>query len=483
MFQLQSIWLRYGVAALGTLIASLLYLLVGSPAVDSDLRYFGFILVVLFSAIFGGQGPGLFATALAAFASVYLLLPPVFSVEAASETGISRLILFVGEGVLLSVIGHTIRKAHTSDVPVSRVRRYLPVLLLVSAATGLKLIAWGDVTNASPFSLYYFVTSTSAWLGGFGPGLASALLSSLSARYFFLDPPHSLSVISRVEAARCSIFVAEGILLSYLSSRDSAARRMVNETVAQLRSQGHRLWKSIESTRALKAISRDIIWEWDLVPGVPKVRPAGLPEPRESKSLNLADWLDQIHPKDRLKVLESLRSAIDEGRREWSYEYRKLRPQGDYVHVADHAYVIRDEAWKPIRVVGRSAEVPDVHEFGTEGYRALFENSPRATLLVDKKMRIVEANEAAADLFGYSPAEVAKLLINALFEEPKRNAVMKKLLQLDPEYHSSVTFEEECMRADREVFRARINASLVAVKGTSVDHMIIIEELGDSESN
>jgi PAS domain S-box-containing protein len=445
------------------------------------LRYFGFILVILFSAILGGLGPGLFATGLAMFASAYLLLPPIFSIEVASEARIVRLLLFAGEGVLLSFIGHTIREARASDVPVSWIRRYLPMLLLVCAATGVKLMAWREAEHAFPFSLYYFVTSTSAWLGGFGPGLASAVLSSLSARYFFLDPPHSLSVTSQVEAARWSIFVVEGILLSYLSSEHARARRMVTEAVAQLRSQGRRLWKSIEKTRALKAISRDIIWEWELGPGLPQLRPAGVQHP-DSKSLNFADWLEEIHPKDRLKVLESLRSAVDEGRREWSYEYRKLRPNGGYVHVADHAYVIRDDAWKPIRVVGRSAEVTEVRDFGTEGYRTLFENSPRATLLVDSRMRIVEANEAAADLFGYSPAEVAKLWVDALFDEVRRGAVMRRLLQLDPEYNS-VTFEEDCRRADGEIFRARINGSLIAVQGTSVNHMITVEELSDPETD
>ena len=149
------------------------------------------------------------------------------------------------------------------------------------------------------------------------------------------------------------------------------------------------------------------------------------------------------------------------------------------MRVADHAYVIRDGDWKPVRIIGRSAEVADANDFEAEGYREVFENSPRATLLVDREMRIVEANDAAADLLGYRTADLVKVRVDTIFPESRRIAAMKKLLALglDP----TVRFEEDCRRADGEIIRAQVDASLIAVKGTSIDHILTLEELSDTD--
>src|SRR5579864_5024740 len=106
---------RYGFALAATTLASLLHFLTGAPDVDSDVMYFGFTAAILASAMLGGLGPGLLATGLSAFASAYLFLSPVFSLEVASDERMARLILFVGEGVLLSFVGHILHDADATD--------------------------------------------------------------------------------------------------------------------------------------------------------------------------------------------------------------------------------------------------------------------------------------------------------------------------------------------------------------------------------
>ena len=81
MFRLRSFSARYGFSLAVTAMASLLYFLAGPPVMDSDVRYFGFVLAVLVAALLAGLGPGLLATALSACASAYLLLRPVYSFE------------------------------------------------------------------------------------------------------------------------------------------------------------------------------------------------------------------------------------------------------------------------------------------------------------------------------------------------------------------------------------------------------------------
>ena len=482
MIQWRSSWERYALAVVVTAVASLLYILAGPADVDSDLRYFGFTLAVLISSILAGLGPGILATALGGFVSAYFLLPPIFSIQVASPQRTAHLILFVGEGVLVSFIGNMIRDACTEDTDVHWAKRYLTAVLFVVGATILKLLSWRDFEREMPFALYYAVTVASAWSGGFGPGLVATLLATVLARYFFIDPVYSLSVHSPMAAARVFLFITEGIILSILAGRYITARRLTNHMIERIRGYGERLWKSSEDARALRAISRDVVWEWD-IPSAATIGNEDSGTADEGSSFTL--WLKRIHPRDRLKVIASLKAAMEEGRLEWCDDYRRLIPGKGYVHVSDQAFILRDNAWNPVRVVGRSADVTDVksapHGFESEGaYRALFENNPHAMLLADGGLHIVDANDAACDVLGYTREAVRKLGLADVLPGPAKGM----LLELTPEEPTSIAFEEDCVRASGERFRAKISAAIVSgIEKTSADRLITIEEMAEAEMN
>ena len=482
MLRWRSSGVRYAFATAITAAASLLYVAAGPPSLNSDLRYFGFTLAVLLSSILGGFGPGLLATFLAAFASAYLILPPVFSIQVASSENAARLLLFVGEGILISFIGNIIRDACTEDIETRRLRRYLPALMLVIGATGLKLLVWGGVEHQMPFAFYYAATAASAWTGGFGPGLAATLLAVLCARYFFIDPVYSLSVESPAAALRVLLFIVEGIALSALTSKYVTARRLAHRAIEEMRQYGQRLWRRAEDADALRAVSRDIIWEWNLPNSSTLV---GQDKPDlSSNGATFTSWLQQVHPRDRLKVIASLKAALEEGRSEWAYEYRKLLPGKGYVHVSDHASIIRDHAWKPVRVVGRSADVTAEKRAlqaaaNEETYRALFESNPHAMLLADRGLQVRDANDAACDLLGYTREALRRLRVRDLFHV----SIDDKLLALKIEDASPIAFEEDCVRASGELFGAKVTAAIVSGNEVAAaDRIITIEETNEVET-
>jgi PAS domain S-box-containing protein len=479
MSRLRSSWERYLVAVVAVAGASLLYLLAEPQGVDSDVRYFGFTMAVLLSSVVAGVGPGLLATTMAAFVTAYLLLPPLFSIRIPLDDRAGRFFLFVTEGLLLSLVGGTIHDARTADAMKRWTGRYLPAALFVFAATGLKLLLRRDLERDFPFSFFYAATAASAWVGGFAPGLIATFLAALCATYFFIDPVHSLSVSSPTDAARVLLFTAEGTALSFLTGQYPAARRLAGEGAMQVAEYGRRLLKGREDQRALKAISRDITWEWDLPSSMVRVD-EGEDQCGACAETDFAPWLRQIHPKDRLKVLASLKSAMLEGRSEWTFEYRRLNPGKGYMRVSDRARIIRDNAWNPIRVVGRSAETWTAPGFGNEGtYRAFFENSPQAILLADNGLRIVAANEAACDILGYGRSEITRLSVQDLLR-----GSTKRMLELQVDDPLAITFEEDCIRAGGEVFRAKVNAAMVAgIDNTSADRIITIEEVAESETS
>jgi PAS domain S-box-containing protein len=484
MLRLQSPWTRYGLALAATEIASLLYFIVGPDYADSDVRYFGFLLAVVVSAILGGLGPGLLATGFAALGSAYLFLPPIFSIQVASDDGIARLALFAGEGILLSVIGGMVRDTKTRDITVSMSTRYILALLFVSTATGLKLLAFGAVERDLPFTFFYAAIAASTFAGGLGPGLAATLLASVSARYFFLDPRYSLAVFTFKDAARVAFFMVEGILLAGLSAKHPKARRIVRDAIAQVRLYTKRMQRSVEDVRALRRISKDVIWELDLATnrmmrGVTETERPEIP----AATMSFSSWLLQIHPEDRPVVNASLKSALQDGSEEWLCEYRRLRLGGTFTHVSDHAYIIKDDARNPVRVVGRTADMSESSRadgvFTKEReYRASFDQNPLAILLTDNDLRIMTANHAAREVLGYSLSELAMMNAETLFVPGRRETVVSMLVSLDPQDHSSITIEEECVRADGEIFRGKIAAAVVSgAEGRSSGRVIMIEDV------
>lgn len=465
------------------LAAGALYFLAGPRYVDSDVEYFGFLLTVVVSALLGGLGPGLVTAGIAALGSAYLLLPPIFSIQIESHDRMVRLILFAGEAILLSFIASMLRDARNSDITVSAAGRYAAALLFVAAATGLKLVAFVVLERELPFSFFYAAIVASTFAGGFGPGLAATLFSSLAARYFFLDPRYSLSVDGPDDIARLVFFIMEGFVLSALSAKYPRARRMVADAIAQIRQHTQRMLRSAEDVRALRLTSKDVIWELDLATNR-MMRGATEAEGPETPAatMSFSSWLLQIHPEDRSAVKASLNSALQDGSEEWLCEYRRLRGGGTFVRVSDHAYIIKDQARNPVRVVGRTADVISSHAASTfsaqQDYRAVLEKNPLAILLTDNELRIMTANHTARDVLGYSLTELTRLNAEKLFVPGRREAVASMLARLELQDHPSITIEEECIRADGEIFRAKVDAAVISgVEGRSNGRVIMIESI------
>jgi signal transduction histidine kinase len=96
-------WVRYGVAvALAAAALALKLLLV--PILTEDEPFLLFFAAIIASAAFGGLGPGLLATAVASLIDNYFFVAP-FNQFGFTNTGQQgRLVLFIAEGVFISII-------------------------------------------------------------------------------------------------------------------------------------------------------------------------------------------------------------------------------------------------------------------------------------------------------------------------------------------------------------------------------------------
>lgn len=104
--------LRYGTAiaavSVATLLTSGLEVVLQVQSQAPFLLFFGAIIVAAWA---GGLRPGLFSTALSALTVAFFFLPPRYNVAIADPRFRVLFVIFVAEGVLISVLCQTLRKA------------------------------------------------------------------------------------------------------------------------------------------------------------------------------------------------------------------------------------------------------------------------------------------------------------------------------------------------------------------------------------
>src|SRR5690606_20539589 len=93
-------------------------------------------------------------------------------------------------------------------------------------------------------------------------------------------------------------------------------------------------------------------------------------------------WVDLVHPDDRERVFDLIRTVLDSDAKHYAAEYRVRHEDGRWVHLWDRGYIVRDEAGRAVRVVGSAADVSD---------RKRAEEALRAS---EERFRLTVSNDA-----------------------------------------------------------------------------------------
>ncbi len=70
-------------------------------------------------------------------------------------------------------------------------------------------------------------------------------------------------------------------------------------------------------------------------------------------------WENSIHPSDKEKVLKSLHNIFAGKINQWTFEYRLKSNHGSYVNVEDHAFIVRNEQGKTLRIFGAVGDITE----------------------------------------------------------------------------------------------------------------------------
>ena len=109
----RSAWLRFGVAILSFVVATLLRMSL-RPVLGSDFPYIIYLIAIIFTAWYGGLWPALLATLLGMFGAVYFFIPPQYHFNGpASLIGLS---LFAITGVTSGFLSEAMHKSQVRVV-------------------------------------------------------------------------------------------------------------------------------------------------------------------------------------------------------------------------------------------------------------------------------------------------------------------------------------------------------------------------------
>jgi PAS domain S-box-containing protein len=166
-----------------------------------------------------------------------------------------------------------------------------------------------------------------------------------------------------------------------------------------------------ERFRLLSGATNDVIWDWNIETDAlwwNENFETVFGYRRDEIEPNLESWTRHIHPDDADRVARSLREVLDgEGHRFWA-EYRFRRKSGEFAFVLDRGQVIRNDAGKPVRMVGGMADM-------TERNRALLRIAEQASLLDrardailvrDMEHRVTYYNKSSERLYGWTAGDV-----------------------------------------------------------------------------
>ncbi|MBC8125965.1 MAG: PAS domain S-box protein, partial [Gloeobacteraceae cyanobacterium ES-bin-144] len=286
---------------------------------------------------------------------------------------------------------------------------------------------------AIPLVLVYFIRkrkdvpfSPIFWL--FGAFIFSCGFTHLIEATIFWHPWYRLSGLLKAVTAVASWITVIALIRVIpsalaLPGLEKVNRRLGEEIAQRQRvEEAHRV--SEERLKLAAEAGRVGIWDWNLVSNTlvwDDAMFALYGTRREDFSGAYAAWTALLHPEDRAASEAASRDAVA-GRKDYPIQFRVIWPDGSVHQLEAHGRVFRDEADKPVRMVGTNVDITarKRSEEAVARLAAIVESSHDALFGEDLNGIITSWNPGAEQIFGYHAEEIVGTSIMRLIPAAQR---------------------------------------------------------------
>jgi PAS domain S-box-containing protein len=160
------------------------------------------------------------------------------------------------------------------------------------------------------------------------------------------------------------------------------------------------------------------VWDWDMQTDETFIsesfrRLYGLGDMRYLHRFK--DWMQMIHPQDRELVQAAIEKHSNSTSAYYDITYRVVTRANNIRWIMARGMIVsRDANGKPLRMIGTHTDITDQIQ-AKENYKVLFYSHPIAMFTYDlETFRILEANDAALRLYGFTQEEFYRLSVSEL---------------------------------------------------------------------
>lgn len=152
------------------------------------------------------------------------------------------------------------------------------------------------------------------------------------------------------------------------------------------------LQKSLERYNYASKATRDAIYDWDIVndslhwgQGFTKL----FGHKQGEGKYTIKKYHESVHPSDREEAFDDLKFTLnDSSLNKWSFEYRFQKDDGNYAHVLENGYIIRNEDGKAVRMIGALRDITEDKQVEIQTklqhqVAQFFKNEDRLTPILD----------------------------------------------------------------------------------------------------
>jgi two-component system cell cycle sensor histidine kinase/response regulator CckA len=215
----------------------------------------------------------------------------------------------------------------------------------------------------------------------------------------------------------------------------AAATRELEQEIAERRWATEAVWESEERFELAVAGSNGALWDFALDPDAPLGNPPdqiyvsrrlqGFLGFEESDAPSSAEaWRERVDPDDLAVFMMGMRDHVEGRTDRHAAEFRIRHKDGSIRWLDSCGKVQRDEKGRPVRFTGISWDITErkrteeALRASEERYRTLFMQSRDVIYITTRDGTIIDINQAASDLFGYTREEFTELNVEKTYVDP-----------------------------------------------------------------